>query len=173
MAETTTERASPMRALDLFQYQAGMADFIVRTNAGGIGEAESLITPDAGGNSANWVLGHLVSTWDQLLPVLGQEPVLSEERVTRYARGSEPITPGESTPFSALLEAWSESTRRVQAGLAAFPESRLTESVADSPSGNPDETIQTLLCAVMGHQAYHGGQLAILRRVVGMAGAIR
>ena len=162
-----------MSTVEVFQYQSGMADFIVRTNAAGIDEAESLVAPHDGGNCANWVLGHLVSTYDQILPALGQEPVMPEEKVRRYARGSEPITPEEATPFPELLEAWDEATRRIQAGLSAFPGARLTEPVADSPSGNPEETVQTLLCAVMGHQAYHGGQLAVLRRVIGMAGAIR
>lgn len=162
-----------MRALEVFQYQAGMAEFIVRTNAAGIDEADALVAPHDGGNCANWILGHLVSTYDQVLPLLGQESVLPEDTVRRYARGSEPITPEEATPFPGLLEAWNEATRRIQAGLAALPASRLTEPVRNSPSGNPDETIQTLLCAVMGHQAYHGGQLAVLRRMIGMAGAIR
>jgi len=173
MTDSTTAQKAPMTLCEVFQYQAGMADYIVRTNSAGIDQASSLVAPHAGGNCANWVLGHLVSTYDQVLPALGQDPVMPEEKVRRYARGTEPITPEEATPFPELLEAWSEATERIQAGLADFPETRLTEPVAGSPSGNSGETIQTWLSTVMNHQAYHGGQLAVLRRLIGMAGAIR
>ena len=42
-----------------------------------------------------------------------------------------------------------------------------------SPSGNPDETVRSLLTTVFFHQAYHAGQTALLRRIAGREGAIR
>jgi uncharacterized damage-inducible protein DinB len=45
--------------------------------------------------------------------------------------------------------------------------------VTNSPSGNPDETVRSLITTVMFHQAYHAGQTAVLRRIAGREGAIR
>jgi len=42
-----------------------------------------------------------------------------------------------------------------------------------SPTGNPNETVRTLLTTIMFHQAYHAGQTAVLRRIAGKEGAIR
>ncbi len=44
--------------------------------------------------------------------------------------------------------------------------------VPDGPTGNPEETVGSLLAVVMFHQAYHSGQLGILRRIAGESGAI-
>jgi uncharacterized damage-inducible protein DinB len=54
-----------------------------------------------------------------------------------------------------------------------LPAQRLEERVAQSPTGNPNESLGSLLATVMFHQAYHAGQLGILRRIVGKPGAIR
>lgn len=42
-----------------------------------------------------------------------------------------------------------------------------------SPSGDPNETVRSLLTAISWHQAYHAGQMEILRRIAGKDGAIR
>jgi uncharacterized damage-inducible protein DinB len=44
--------------------------------------------------------------------------------------------------------------------------------VPDSPTGDPDETLGSLLAVALFHQAYHAGQLGILRRIAGESGAI-
>ena len=48
----------------------------------------------------------------------------------------------------------------------------LERPVPNSPSGNPDETVRSLITTVMFHQAYHAGQTAVLRRIAGREGAI-
>jgi uncharacterized damage-inducible protein DinB len=62
---------------------------------------------------------------------------------------------------------------RFDAGLAALPEERLAERVPMSPTGNPNETVGTMLATIVQHQAYHSGQLGVLRRVAGKPGAIK
>lgn len=62
---------------------------------------------------------------------------------------------------------------RVDAGLAGLTPDVVDSPAAGSPTGNPDETVRSLLTTVMFHQAYHAGQTAVLRRVAGKEGAIR
>jgi hypothetical protein len=42
-----------------------------------------------------------------------------------------------------------------------------------SPTGNPDETVGSLLAAISFHEAYHVGQTGLLRRVVGREGVVK
>jgi hypothetical protein len=61
----------------------------------------------------------------------------------------------------------------VDAGLAAIDPETFDDPVPESPTGNPDETVRSLMSTVMFHQAYHAGQTAVLRRIAGKEGAIR
>ena len=42
-----------------------------------------------------------------------------------------------------------------------------------SPTGNPKETMGTLLASLAFHEAYHAGQTGLLRRVIGREGVIK
>ena len=71
------------------------------------------------------------------------------------------------------MSALNEAAERVDAGLAALGPDLLDQPAPTSPSGDPDETVRTLLTTVMWHQAYHTGQTGVLRRIAGKEGAIR
>jgi uncharacterized damage-inducible protein DinB len=75
--------------------------------------------------------------------------------------------------FAELLAAWDEASRRMDAGLADFPTETLGQAAPGSPTNNPNETIGSLLATIMFHQAYHTGQTAVLRRLIGRPGAIK
>ena len=70
---TTTQAP---RGADLFRHQAHLVRQVVGMNLAGVTHDESLAHPPGGGNSINWVLGHLVWTYEGALPLLGREPVL-------------------------------------------------------------------------------------------------
>jgi uncharacterized damage-inducible protein DinB len=100
--------------------------------------------------------------------------VIGTEALKRYARGAEPLkNPADAIDFGTLQAAWNQASERVDAGLAAIDPESLEHPVPDSPSGNPDETVRSLITTVMFHQAYHAGQTAVLRRIAGREGAIR
>ena len=106
-------------------------------------------------------------------PGLKQEPVIGPA-TQRFARGSPPLTdPLEAIDFGKLVAAWNQASERVDAGLARLDPGILDRPVPNSPSGNPDETIRSLITTVMFHQAYHAGQTAVLRRIAGREGAIQ
>ncbi|HEX2219644.1 MAG TPA: DinB family protein [Gemmatimonadales bacterium] len=167
-------RAAIATEADLWRMQARMSRDVVYANVHGLTHEDSLVQPRPGGNCLNYVLGHLLSVYDGLLRMLEQGPVMSGEALQRYARGTPPIeSPAEALDFGTLLQAWGDASERVDAALAGLDPEILDRRVPESPSGNPDETLRSLLTTVMFHQAYHAGQTAVLRRIAGKEGAIR
>jgi uncharacterized damage-inducible protein DinB len=122
----------------------------------------------------NWVVGHLLWAYQGCLPLLGQEPVMKEGIMDRYARRSPPLQdPAEAVEFRELMSGWDKAAERIEAGLAGLTPQFLDRPAPGSPSNDPNETVRSLLSTVFFHQAYHAGQTAILRRITGKEGAIR
>ena len=160
-------------AIDLMRQQAHMAQVVIRINTEGLSHADSLVQPQPGGNCLNWVVGHLIAIYHHTFPLLRQEAVLPQSVRARYDRGSAPMRDAsEATDFHDLLDAWDETSRRFAEGLSALSPDALASPAPASPSGNPMETIGTLLCTICWHQAYHVGQTGVLRRTAGKPGAI-
>ena len=166
--------AATVSEIEVFRQQAGMTLKVLQANVAGITQEESLIQPSPGGNCQNWVVGHLACIYNKVLPMLGQERVMEEEALKRYDRGAPPIEDAaEALELRDLIAAFEKATERVDAGLAGLSPEALDQKVPDSPSGNPNETVRSLLSTIFFHQAYHAGQTGILRRIAGKEGAIR
>jgi uncharacterized damage-inducible protein DinB len=160
--------------IEMLQLITRSSNAVVRANVAGITHDESLIQPQPGGNCLNFILGHLVATYNGALSVVGQEPVLPQEEISRYDRGSAPMTDSrEAIDFGRLLAAWDDASRRFDAGLATVSPEFLDLKAGFSPTGNPDETNRSLLATIVFHQAYHAGQTALSRRLIGKPGAIK
>jgi len=160
--------------VDSIRYQAHMVHQVVRRNVEGITNEESLLQPEPAANCLNWVVGHLVWAYAGALPLVRQTPMLDQNRLSQYARGGPPLTdPSRAVNFAELLAAWDEASRRMDSGLADFPTETLGQAAPGSPTNNPNETIGSLLATIMFHQAYHTGQTAVLRRLIGKPGAIK
>ena len=169
----TRTAPAALAEVELWRLQARMSRDVVGINVRGLTHEDSLVQPQPEGNCLNWVLGHLLSVYEGVLPLLGREPVLGPGALAHYVRGAAPIRqPEEALDFETLMEAWNEAADRIDAGLAALTPEALDRPV-ESPTGNPDETMRSLLTTVMFHQAYHTGQTAVLRRIAGREGAIR
>lgn len=173
-AATVTET---LKDVDVIRQQAHMNLVVVQKNTEGVTQEESLIQPAPGGNCMNWVVGHLLAIYNKALPMMGQEPVRVAADLDRYDRYSAPLRDAadvaNAADFRGLVEGFTEATRRFDAGLAGLTPEALDQPVADSPSGNPDETVRSLLATISMHQSYHAGQTGILRRIAGKEGAIR
>jgi hypothetical protein len=161
------------RDVEVFRHQAGMIRAVVGMNTEGITHEESLIQPQQHGNSLNWVLGHLTCIYNNSLPLLGQQPVVDAARLAHYDRGSAPLDPSKALGLQELTAAWNQAADRVDAGLAELSGDVLDGPAPFSPTDNPDETVRSLVNTVLFHQAYHAGQLGLLRRIAGKPGAIR
>lgn len=146
----------------MFQYN----HYAIGVNARDLTHEESLIQPHPGGNCANWVLGHIVQNRGQVLELLGAEPVWSPADGALYKRGSAPIVEGgREKPYPKLFEALDRSQERLMSGLSRIKDEDLgLAEVKGSLAGK--------LAVLQFHEAYHAGQLGLLRRIAGKAGAI-
>lgn len=159
---------------EVFRHQARSIHQVVRLQTDGVTHNESLMQPKPAGNCLNWVVGHLIAVYNDALPMLEQEPVTSKEALAPYQRGAPPLDDhAQALQIAELLALWDVVNARVDTGLVALPAERLSQPAPFSPTGNANETVSTLLSTVMFHQAYHTGQTALLRRIVGKPGAIR
>ena len=125
---------------------------------------ESLIQPYAGGHSANWLLGHIVSARSFPLRLLGQNQVWDEETRARYRNGSEPI--GAESPgvlhFDELRRLFESTQKRLMAGLDA-----VTDEQLDKPSGYQENSVAESLLYFHFHETYHVGQMTIIAELLG------
>ena len=154
-----------MNAEDL-KHMFELNHYVIGVNARDLSHPESLAGPKPGGNCANWVLGHIVATRGALLSLLGEKQVWDQATVDRYKRGSAPISADTAKPFPELLESLDRSQERVVAGLSRITDAELAN--AEGP-----ETLGTKIATLQFHEAYHAGQLGVLRRVAGKEGAIK
>jgi uncharacterized damage-inducible protein DinB len=170
MATASSQQLSEIAVL---RYQNQLTQQVLHMNLADVSHAESLVRPKEHGNSLNWIVGHLLCVYNNVLPGLGQAPVMLTERLKRYDRGSDPIRDAEALDFAALHASLDEAITRFDAGLAGLSAEALDAKSPFSPTNNPEETIRSLMGTVLFHQAYHAGQTGVLRRVIGKPGAIR
>lgn len=118
-------------------------------------------------NHAAFISLHVLDARCFLLRSLGVDVQHGFEALTENARRLEDIA--EYPPVGEILEAW----QRVSEKLAPALEAMTTEALANtSPHPFPidDETMLGLLAFLSQHEAYHMGQLGIIRRAHGRPG---
>lgn len=145
----------------LFQYN----HYAIGANARDLTHAESLVGPEPAGNCANWVLGHIVQSRGAVLEILGEKPVWGAAEGELYKRGSKPITGSAAKPFPEILQALDLSQERLMAGLSRAKN-------PDLGSADTKGSLAAKLAGLQFHEAYHSGQLGLLRRIAGKKGAI-
>lgn len=160
--------------LDLLLRQATLVHRSIQANLRDITHAESVARPAGRANPLNWVLGHLLRSYEQALPLLGQEPVMGEARLSPYARGGagDADDGPDLLPLEELASAWEEAHRRLEAGLAGADREILSREGPPTPARRDGDTVLHFLADLLFHQAYHAGQTGILRRATGKDGAI-
>src|SRR4051812_11934255 len=160
-----------MNVIDTLVGQMGIVQRVIKRNFEGISDEESLTHPSPAGNSPNWVLGHIIATRSGLLKNLGEAPLLEDNAIQQYRRGSDGNVPSP-VPLEALFDALDKSQSMLVAKLKTLPDTALSaKSPFGSPAG-PDATLAEALAAMVFHESYHSGQLGLLRRVCGKKGAI-
>lgn len=152
---------------DLLRMLFEINHYALKANLAGLTHEDSLLSPDPGGNCINWVLGHIVASRNRVLALVGDGPLWSEERASRFRRGSAPVTdPSNAEPLEAMVADLDRSQERIMAGLARMSD----DDLARPGDGG---TVAEQLAQLQFHEAYHAGQIGLLRRIAGKEGAIR
>lgn len=136
-------------------------------NLEGVGEEEALREPDSGGNSLNWIAGHIVSYRNRILELVGEPPVWDGETARRYD-GTDDAgwSPAAALPIERIRADLERSQELLEAAL-----SRLGPDDLERPAG--ERTTGALLSFLQFHETYHVGQLGLARRLVGLPGVIK
>ncbi|MEM7305405.1 MAG: DinB family protein [Planctomycetota bacterium] len=137
----------------------------------GFSEAQWAATPgDQGGNSSQWVLGHLVMCRRHILRRLGEE-IPEEPWEKLFAPKTEPADASTYPGAAVLIESFTQLGERLGERLPAVT---AEESAADWGSSFPDgsSTISGGVGFMYFHECYHLGQIGLARRIHGMPGFV-
>ena len=151
-----------------FQFQVG--EFVMQKNLAGLSHEESLTPPQQGGNSLNWVVGHIVRARNQASTLLSATPPFDDRDFEPY--GAKSFKPAQAIPLVQLQERFIALGVVLSQSLRTANPEVLGAIAPFSPTGNPNETIGSLLASIAFHEAYHLGQTGILRRLLGKPGAL-
>lgn len=134
-------------------------------NLAGIDHRESLQAPQPAGNCLNWVLGHILASRHDMLLLFESPLLLVEASLMPYRRGSKPLIAAEAWALEDLLTALEATQDRLRTVLGGCSEGDLQRR-----EGKQTRTERLLFYYF--HEAYHTGQIALLRRLLDKEGAI-
>lgn len=145
-----------LELISIFKYN----HFVINKNLESISQQLSLKEPEAGGNSMNWVLGHIVINRDGVLKLLKQDPMCDGKMEKIYVKASHIKENKESVKVDKLLRLYNDIQDVIIKTLSDF---------------NPEENREAVLniAGYAFHEAYHSGQLGVLRRVIGKKGKLK
>ncbi len=120
--------------------------------------------PIEGGHSISEVVLHLTGWTDEVARRLeGHAPAMPQ------AGDWSPPADASAAGWQRVLDALAEAQGRLERSIVAFPAERLAERVGherDAPLGT-GVSFEGLIQGALQHNAYHGGQIALLRRAAG------
>jgi hypothetical protein len=132
--------------------------------AEGLSNDESLRQPPFTANTFNWLLGHILSTRQEVLLTLDQPPLWPDGTGGRYATGSPPLTDAaEAVSLDDLMAQVDRSRGLLQIALEGGSAEYL-EAIIGTRFG-PRPRIEHI-AGLQWHETYHLGQLELLRAMI-------
>lgn len=140
---------------------------LIHMQTEGLSHADSLIQTPYNINCLNWVLGHIAVNRDNVLRLIGGEPVLSDNVYQSYVSGSDPIKEdGECVvQLEQLLELLGESQARISDAVEKLSAEDLKKEILVGDTKMP---VINRLFGFYFHDTYHTGQTELLRQISGM-----
>lgn len=129
-------------------------------NTDDVSHEESLAAPSGGGNSLNWIVGHMLVSRDDISEMIGLERKFTNDRFKAYERGTQNVTSENAIDIIELIKLFEGSQQPLEEKIAEI-----------DYSAKPDDLKNLTFLAF--HEAYHVGQTGILRRIAGKEGAIK
>ena len=136
-------------------------DAFVRECVRDLSDAESRQRPLDIGNSFHWVLGHMVIYRDAILELLGRPRLHPEAARVAFKRNADPTAGEPDVAFETLVADFETAGPQLQEALAAASDAQLQAAYNDKYS------VEQRLVHLVWHEAYHVGQLGMLRRLAG------
>ena len=132
---------------------------VLNRNLKDVSHDESLATPQGGGNSINWILGHIIDNRDDIRELIGLKRLYDDD-LKLYKRGTENIDAAGAIQLSKLIDMYNNGQTELEEKL----------KTTDLTGENEKYRMVTFLAF---HESYHTGQTGILRRIIGKEGAIK
>jgi hypothetical protein len=147
--------------IDLFQFDHE----VIQMQLKDITNAESLLQPPFRGNCMNWVVGHILGVCEDCLALLGLPGILTEEEKKVYGYGSEPIIDAtRASDLNSLVKRLDESLTTLVNTLGSLSQAELDHQVEIWRGPLP---LAEAISFMQWHEAYHTGQLELLRQLAG------
>ncbi len=138
-------------------------DGIIKSNTEGLTHKDSMRQLTFPGNCMNWNLGHLLVYRMQYLGVIDGNSQPDEKEYAIYGAGSKPLMDGDKAiPLETLLTRLDAASEQVISALQSMPSEKLAEMYDQEQGTTVDDRLNFYLVF---HEAYHAGQLEILREL--------
>ena len=120
-------------------------------------------------SSMLWIAGHITMARVMMLRLAGEEmPVEWSELFSRGARIEKPhLYP----KIESIIEAWDRATDLLKSRLPELSEDQL-DAASPREFPVPDRSLRGALAFLSYHEAYHIGQMGLLRKVLGYPGLV-
>ena len=149
---------------EALKVQLAFADFAVKKNLEGVTHDQSLLSAQTGGNSINWVLGHLVNTRAAMLRLLGGDPLTGERHNTLYGRYTDGVGAGDDCEtLEALLEVWNAYQAALLERLEGATDEQLGAEVNKIFEPEATEPTGVQFAHFLFHEIYHAGQIGVIQ----------
>lgn len=160
---------------DLLIQLFGINLHTIRRNTEGLTDAESRSIAAPGANSLTWILGHLLKSRNAVMAMLGHAPVWTDPAAALFDRGGAGQVPDGTGPdLATLLQQFEAAQVALAAALRDVPAAALAlPPAAAGFESLPGETLGAKVGFLHFHEAYHCGQIGLLRKLLGKPGAIR
>lgn len=130
----------------------------------GLSDAEASSRPNQHVNNMKWLAGHLTSTRFALKDFTDLE--LDDPYSELFGHGQGLRDDIEYPSIEQISDLWNRISDQISAGLSNLSEDVLNgPAPARMPIG--DDTFEGMLAFLMHHEAYHIGQMALLRKQLG------
>jgi hypothetical protein len=121
--------------------------------------------PRDGGNSMQWILGHLTGSRVLMARMLGT--TIDFPYREQFKRGCVRGVPNELPGAEELTTRWTEACGAVSAALATAPAEVFGRATAAEGPPSADGTVLGCIAFMTMHDSYHLGQLGWLRKAFG------
>ena len=159
-----------MKAKDALKTQYHLFYLTMKMNLDGMSADDALRQPEPGGNCANWIVAHLVAVQNAVMGLVNAAPVWDHEGLE--TSGDAITSADQAFDWDVMVAKLLQSEDRFMEAMDGLSDEDLDQGGFADPFGNA-VTRGELLNFLAMHQNYHGGQVALSRRLAGLEGAIR